>query len=81
MPCDVLAELKREAQDMGISGLPGLVYKFLAKGIMSRNNAWKYDVFANGKSQGWETWLSIKLLKRNERGAEHSIIFPRLSGL
>lgn len=62
MLCDILAELKRKAQDMGISDLPGPVHKFLAKDIMSWNNAWGDDAFANGKIPGWETWLSDRAI-------------------
>lgn len=55
MLCDILAEIKRKAKDMGISDLRGPVHKFLAKGTMSWNNAWGDDTFANGKVPGWET--------------------------
>jgi len=58
--CDVLKQLKDRAQDEWILKVPGPVHKFLAKDIMSWNDSWQDDAFANGKIPGWEPWLKEK---------------------
>jgi len=55
--CDVLARLRGRARDEGITDYPGPTFKFLAKDIMSWNNAWADDAFANGRKAGWEDWV------------------------
>jgi hypothetical protein len=57
MLCVILRELKSRAKAEGIEEVPGPVYKFLAKDIMSWNKSWADDAFANGKVHGWEEWV------------------------
>lgn len=56
--CDVLFRLNQRGAKGGIKKLPGHVQKFLAKDIMSWNNSWCDDAFANGKIPGWGTWIA-----------------------
>ncbi|OIW25658.1 hypothetical protein CONLIGDRAFT_502271 [Coniochaeta ligniaria NRRL 30616] len=57
MLCVILRDLKSQAKEDGIEDLPGPVYKFLAKDILSWNKSWDDDAFANGKVHGWEEWV------------------------
>ncbi|KAF2108572.1 hypothetical protein BDV96DRAFT_587448 [Lophiotrema nucula] len=66
--CDILAQLRQQAKDEGITDVPGLVYKFLAKDIMRWNNAWGDDAFANGRKAGWEDWVIKRGLAKDEDG-------------
>ena len=70
--CDILRELVTKAEEEGIKPLPGAVYKFLAKDIMSWNNAWGDDAFADGKEHGWEPWV-------RERGLDSTRYPARLT--
>ncbi len=59
--CPQLVDLLRELQKRcAAAGTPVQIsknYKFLAKDIMSWNDAWKDDAFAGGKIPGWVGWL------------------------
>ena len=57
--CEILMELRNAAKREDLEA-PGPVHKFLAKDIMSCNNAWADDAFANGKIPGWEPWLAAR---------------------
>ena len=57
MLCDVLRKLRDEAKSKDLPA-PGPVHKFLAKDIMSWNDSWADDAFANDKVPGWEIWLA-----------------------
>lgn len=54
--CDLLRLICTDRRSEGLNK-PGKVYKFLAKDIMSWNNSFADDAFANGKVPGWEPWL------------------------
>lgn len=56
--CDELRDCKARAKAMDLYLDIGPVYKFLAKDIMSWNDAWKDDAFANGKVPGWVEYLA-----------------------
>lgn len=55
--CDLLRLICTDRRSEGLTK-PGKVYKFLAKDIMSWNNSFADDAFANGKVPGWEPWLA-----------------------
>lgn len=55
--CDILRTLRLQANDEGVTDVPGPTYKFLAKDIMHWNDAWGDDAFAGGRKAGWEDWL------------------------
>ena len=61
--CDILRTLNKAAKEQGLPH-PELVRKFLAKDIMSYNNSFHDDAFANDTVPGWEKWL----VKRREIG-------------
>ena len=55
--CDLLSYLYKTKQASELKK-PGPVHNFLAKDIMSWNNAFADDAFANGKVPGWELYLA-----------------------
>lgn len=55
--CDLLRLICTDKRSEGLEK-PGKVHKFLAKDIMSWNNSFADDAFANGKVPGWEPWLA-----------------------
>ena len=55
--CDILTTLSKAAKEQGLRS-PGRVRKFLAKDIMTCNDSFCDDAFANGKAPEWETWLA-----------------------
>ena len=54
--CDILKTLNKAAKEQGLPH-PELVRKFLAKDIMSYNQSFQDDAFANDTVPGWEKWL------------------------
>lgn len=65
MLCDILGDLEIRAKSSGIEHVPGPVYKFLAKDIMSWNDTWADDAFANDRVHGWEGWLKDRGLDKS----------------
>lgn len=55
--CDLLRLICKDERSEGLIK-PGKVHKFLAKDIMSWNNSFEDDAFANGKVPGWKPWLA-----------------------
>ena len=62
--CDILAMLRRKANDEEGKAAPGAVRKFLAKDILHYNNSWTDDAFADGIVPGWEPWLEMRRAKK-----------------
>ncbi|KAF2744913.1 hypothetical protein M011DRAFT_469940 [Sporormia fimetaria CBS 119925] len=59
--CTILSQLREQAKEEEVTGVPGPTYKFLAKDIMHWNDAWEDDAFAGGREPGWKDWIQ----KRN----------------
>ena len=66
--CDILRTLNKAAKEQGLPH-PELSRKFLAKAIMSWNNSFEDDAFANDTVPGWEKWL----VQRREVGVLESM--------
>lgn len=61
--CDILRTLNKAAKEQDLPH-PEIVRKFLAKDIMSYNESFQDDAFANDTVPGWEKWLA----RRREDG-------------
>ncbi len=57
---DLLIIMKERAEGAGQAVTIESCYKFLAKDIMSWNDAWADDAFSEGRTPGWEGWLKTR---------------------